>query len=103
MRRSDVDKMDAEAVDRGLELRKLIQPRLAPAPVVFLQPVRRDLLRIAEGQPLRPVIDAFTLRLSRRPQAPLEILELVIFYLDAKGRDLVAHRRVCSCHVSSDR
>jgi hypothetical protein len=98
-----VDKMDAETVDRSLELRELIQSRLAPAPVVFLEPVRRDLLRIAEGQPLRPVINAFTLRPSRRPQTPLEILELVIFYIDTKGRDLVAHRRVCFRNVSSDR
>src|SRR5689334_11246913 len=46
MRRADMDKVNSEPVNFGLELRKTVQQRFSGTPVVFLQPVGGDLLRI---------------------------------------------------------
>jgi hypothetical protein len=53
--------MNSESVDPGLELRETVEQSLASAPVVLLQPISSDLLRVSERQPLRPVVDALAL------------------------------------------
>jgi hypothetical protein len=90
MRRSDVDKVDPEAVNFGLELWKPVEERLSRAPIVFLKPVGCHRLHISQRQPLRPVIDAFALGPSRRTKAPLEIFELLIRRGNSKKYNLVA-------------
>src|SRR5271156_2376118 len=83
--------MDPEPLNGRPELREAIEPRLARAPVVFLQPVFGDLLRVCERQPLRPVVDALALGPSRLAKAPLEIVELRIGRRYPEGFDIVAH------------
>ena len=73
MRRFDVDEVDADVIDLRLKLRKAIQPCFARAPVVFLEPVLANLLRIGERQALRPVIDALALGPSGSAQASLQV------------------------------
>jgi hypothetical protein len=41
VRRLRVDEVDVQPIDFGLELRERVQPRLAPSPVVIVQPVAR--------------------------------------------------------------
>src|SRR5580700_342631 len=50
--------------------------RCSRAPVILLQPVRRDLFRIGERQTLGPVVDALALGPSGLPQSALEVGEL---------------------------
>jgi hypothetical protein len=42
MLRANVNEMNVQPIDLGDELRKRVQLRLAPAPVVFLPPVLRE-------------------------------------------------------------
>src|SRR5690348_4358346 len=84
--------MYRESVDRGLELRKTVEPRLSFAPVVFLEPIRTDILRVRERQSLRPVIDTLPLRPSRATQAALQIVEFSVCCRNSERGDFVAHR-----------
>src|SRR6266853_1051595 len=97
-----MQKMYRESVDRGLELRKAIEPRLSFAPVVFLEPIRTDILRIRERQPLRPIVDTLPLRPSRATQAALQIVEFSVSYRDAERGDFVAHRLSASRMISAE-
>jgi hypothetical protein len=45
VRRSDVDEVDVEPVDLGLELRQRVQARFARAPVVAARPESSELLQ----------------------------------------------------------
>src|SRR6266850_1825415 len=90
--RTNVQKMYGESVDCGLELRKAVEPRLSFAPVVFLEPIRTDVLRVPERQPLRPIIDTLPLRPSRDTQAALQIVEFSVCCRDSERSDFVAHR-----------
>src|SRR5713101_792473 len=84
--------MYPESIDGGLELRKAVEPRLSPAPVVFLEPIRTDVLCVPERQPLRPIIDTLPLRPSRGAQAAFQIVEFGVCRRDSEGGDFVAHR-----------
>ena len=64
-----MDKVYPKPVDRRLELREAVEASLARAPVVLLQPIGGDLLRVCERQPLRPIVDALALGPSRLAQA----------------------------------
>src|SRR6266436_2734689 len=84
--------MYSDAVDCGLELRKAIEPRLSIAPVVLLEPIRTNFLRVSQRQSLRPIIDALALRPSRSAQAAFQIVEFGVGRRDSEGCDFVAHR-----------
>jgi len=68
-----------------------VEARLPFAPVVFLKPVGADLLRVAERQSLRPVVDALALGPSGRAQTALQIVELLVGRSYPKGFDVGAH------------
>src|SRR5260370_32560895 len=84
--------MYSDSVDCGLELRKAVEPRLSMAPVVLLEPIRTNFLRVSERQTLRPIIDALALRPSRSAQAAFQIVEFGVGRRNSEGCDFVAHR-----------
>ena len=92
MGRFDVDKMDAEAIDLSLELRKAVESGFARAPIVFFEPVLADLQRIGERQALRPIIDTFALGPSRGAQASLQVIQLFIGSGNLELGDFSTHR-----------
>ena len=67
--RLDVDEVDAEAVDLGLELRQPVQFRLAFAPVIIGRPLARQLLQHRQLHALRPIVDQLLMRPARRRDA----------------------------------
>ena len=85
--RPDVEEVDVEAVDLGLELRDGVQPRLEPAEVVVRRPVPHELLHRRERDALRQVADGLLLRPARRPQPPAEVVEVVLAHLDPERAD----------------
>src|SRR6516225_9709452 len=79
-------------VNRRLELREAVEASLPYAPVVLLQPISCDLLRVCKRQPLRPAIHALALGPSRLAQSALQVVELGVSRCDAERLDIVAHR-----------
>ena len=61
-------------VDGGFELREAVEQRLSRTPIVFIEPVGSDFLRVGQRQSLRPIIDAFGLGPSRLAQAALQVI-----------------------------
>src|SRR5260370_7707406 len=84
--------MYSNSRDCGLDLRKAVAPRLSIAPVVLVEPIGTNFLRISERQTLRPIIDALALRPSRSAQAAFQIVEFGVGRRDFEGGDFIAHR-----------
>jgi hypothetical protein len=57
--------MNVEPVDLGGELRKPIEARLAPAPIILFRPIATDVLDPFQRRTLTPVLDQFGLRPAR--------------------------------------
>ena len=91
MRRLSVNEMNPQAVDRGPELRKPIELLLARTPVVLLEPVFTQLLRITERDALGPVVHAFRLGPACVAQPPLQVVELLVSCRNAKRFDVITH------------
>ena len=91
MRRTDVQEMNVEPVDFGGELRKAIEPRLAPAPIVLFRPIAADVLDPFQRRALAPVLDQFGFRPARVAQPRLEIVEHIVADRNAIGFDFSAH------------
>src|ERR1700693_5040363 len=85
-------KVYPKPVNRRLELREAVEASLPCAPVVLLQPISGDLLRVCERQPLRPVIHALALGPSRLAQSALQVVELGVSRWGAERLDIVSHR-----------
>ena len=85
-------KVYPKPVNRRLELREAVETSLPCAPVVLLQPIGGDLLRVCQRQPLRPIIHALVLGPSRLAQAALQVVELGVSRCDPERLDIVAHR-----------
>src|SRR5215813_4919264 len=87
MFRTNVDEMNVEPVDLGNELRQGVQFRLDLAPVVLCRPIAREFLRRRELYALRLIRDVFPLRPLRRDDAPAEVVERLLWDVDAEGAD----------------
>src|SRR6266850_3618376 len=85
--------MNVEPVDFGGELRKAIEPRLAPAPIVLLPPIVADVLDPFQRRALAPVLDQFGFRPARVAQPRFEIVEHVVANRNAIGFNFSAHER----------
>ena len=72
-RRLDVNEVNVEAVDFGLELRQGIQPCLARAPVVLGRPVTRQFPQHRQLDALRTIGDELLGRPAGGRDAPLEV------------------------------
>ena len=79
-----VNEMDVQALDARGELRKAVEVRLAGAPVVVVQPIGAEVLRVGQRQALAPVVRRFGLRPARGGQAALEVVQLRIGDVDAE-------------------
>ena len=73
--RLHVDEVDVHAVDLGLELRERVEPRLAPAPVVIVDPVLRERPKRLQLHPLRAIRDELLSRPPHRCDAPAQVLQ----------------------------
>src|SRR5215813_818933 len=87
MFRTNVDEMNVEPIDLGNELRQGVQFRLGLAPVVIGRPIAREFLRRRELHALRLISDVFPLRPLRRVDAPAEVVERLLWDVDAEGAD----------------
>src|SRR5262249_9704492 len=85
MLRANLDEMNIEAVDFGLEIRDGIQTRLDFPPVVFGAPMVQDLLDGLERDALRKVGDGLLVRQARNRKALLEIGQRTFGKLDPEG------------------
>jgi len=95
--RLDVDEVDLDAVDLGRELRERVELRLRLAPVVLVGPVACELLHRRQLDALRPVFDELLAGPARRGDAPMQVVQLLPWNLEAEGPDL---RCVLDgCHV----
>src|SRR5262245_17511148 len=83
-----MDEVDVESVDLGLELRKRIQPRLAPAPVVLRRPVVGELLNRAELHSLGPIGNELSRGPARRVYPTAKLVEVLLGHIDAERTDL---------------
>ena len=70
------------------ELRQGVQPRLDPAEVVVVRPVPGELLDRRQLHALRPIVDELLAWQSRRRDAPAEVVDLLIRYVDAECPDV---------------
>src|SRR5260370_3097781 len=78
----NMEKVQAEAVNGGLELRKTVQQAFLCAPVVGLAPVGHQLLEIVQVRPIVPASTGYLVRPAGPLQALLQIAETVIIDLD---------------------
>jgi hypothetical protein len=92
-----VDEVDVQPVDLGHELRKVVQSRLALAPVVAAFPVPREFLHHRQPHALRVVGDRLLLGPPRRRDPPAEFGDRLIRETDTEGADFsFAGHRTCS-------
>src|SRR5262245_58260695 len=88
-----MDEMDPESVELGRELRQVVEPLLAPAPVVTVLPVRAQPAQPVERHTLTPVAHGLDLGPPGAREAVAEVLELFVRDADAEGCDGFAHGR----------
>jgi hypothetical protein len=100
--RLDVDEVDAEAVDLGLELRQGVQLRLARAPVVPGSPVGHQVLDSRQLHTLRLVSDKLLGRPARRRDTPLKVGQVLVRHVDLERADGgISHRHAALLPDSS--
>ncbi len=83
----DVDEVDAETVDVGLELRKLVEHPLVGAPVVDVAPVLAQLLDISEVRAVVPARSRNLVGPARLFEAALQVGQVLIGDVDGERRD----------------
>src|SRR6266404_7398670 len=84
MLRTNVNKVNVEAIDLGNEVRHGLQFRLALAPVVVGSPIAGEFLHRCELHSLRCVRDLFSIRPLGRVDAPPQISEFGIWKVELK-------------------
>ena len=90
---ADMDEVNVQPVDLGLELRQRVQSRLAPAPVVLGRPVAREVLYRRQLHTLRPIGDEFPGRPARRIDAAAQLVDLALRYFDPERPDRALRAR----------
>jgi hypothetical protein len=88
LRRADVQKVDAGAVDGGQELGEPVEPCLVGAPVVAVAPVAGQLLEVAERHPVRPAGAGQLIGPAGPGQAVPEVVERGVGDVAPEGLDL---------------
>lgn len=76
MRRADVQEVNAESIDFGLELRIAVQAGFELAPVIVAAPVVHQFLDLVQLRALRQVGDRLRLRPAGGVEAALQIVQL---------------------------
>jgi len=87
MLRTDVDEVNVQSIDLGLELRQSVQPRLDLAPVVVLPPIARECLDRGDLNTLRVVCDRFPLGPPCRVDASAQFGEIRLWKIHMKRTD----------------
>ena len=76
--------MDVEPIDRGFELRQLIEPALLRSPVKRVSPVRHQGLVIREVRPVLPARTGDLVWKTRARQPPLQIGQYCFGHLNLR-------------------
>jgi hypothetical protein len=87
-----VDEVDVDAVNGRLELREGVQFCLALAPVIIHRPMADEFLEFCELRALRLIGDGLLVGPSGRHEAPLQVGEVRVRYVNAEGDDRIASR-----------
>jgi len=90
MLRADMDDVDVDPIDLGDELRKGLQSRLHPAPVVVRRPMASEFPHRRELHTLRPIRDGLAFRPPRGRDTPPQLGKLLVGDADLEGADLGA-------------
>src|SRR5262245_18559360 len=77
--------MNAEAINRGLELRPLAELRLTAPPVVAGPPIGNELLKLPERRPVLPAFSSLRLRPPRLLKESPQVGQCVIRRAIAEG------------------
>ena len=86
--RADVQKVDADAVDFGPELRMRVDARLRRPPVILVPPIGAELPHVRERNALRPVVDQLRFGKARAGEALAQVLEFGVADFDAVRSDV---------------
>jgi hypothetical protein len=86
VRRPHVNEMNVESVDLGDEVRKRVEPGLAPPPVVVGGPMARELLNRRELDPLGLIGDSLPFWLLGRVDPPPQLPERLVWHIHTKRR-----------------
>lgn len=89
--RTDVQEVNAQAVDVGLELRDGIEPGLGGAPVVAVAPVLAQLADVGQRNALAPVVDGLGVGPACARQPLAQVVEVGLANVDAERSDVIAH------------
>src|SRR6266851_1701411 len=92
-----MQKVDADAIQVGVELRESVEPGFDSAPVVIARPIFADFLHVLEGNPLRQIRNGLQVGPARSAQALFQILEIRVAHMNLEPLDFIAHglRRQC--------
>jgi hypothetical protein len=85
--RSHVDEMDVDVIDCRHELRQGIGLRFRLRPVVVCAPVAHERLQRFQLDALRSIRHGFAVRPPRGGDAPAEVIELGLGYVNGEGAD----------------
>src|SRR5260370_31601404 len=84
-------KVDADAIQVGVELRERVEPGFDSAPVVVAGPIFADFLHVLEGNPLRRIWDGLQVGPAGGAQALFQILEIRVADLNLDPPDFLTH------------
>jgi hypothetical protein len=100
---SDVQAVDALAVDLGSELWVLVEPRLLGTPVVLRTPVFGELLQMAQRYAAGPPHAGQLAGPAGVGEPVVQVVEVGLGDLDAEGPNAVAHRTSPCPRAGTDR
>ena len=94
MLRADVDEMKSKAIDRGLELEKVVERRLAAPSVIVGSPILDEHAQLPERRTLRPVVHGFAFRPAGLCQAMAQVVQRILRGMVGERRDLRSVRSI---------
>src|SRR5216683_8382612 len=86
-----MQKVHADAIQVGAELRESVEPLFDFAPVVIARPIFADFLHVLERNPLRRIRNGLRVGPAGGAQALFQILEIRVADLNLEGPDFIAH------------
>ncbi len=91
MRGADMQEVDVQPVDRGQELREVVQPRVGGRPVVVLKPVPAQFLEVGQRRALRPVAHSLRVRPPGPAQPFAQVRDVGVGDVNLERPDVIVH------------
>ena len=86
--RTQVQKVNVEPIDLGLELPQSVKPRFALSPVIAVAPIANQVLQSRQWRALRPIRHRLLLRPAGQVEPRGEVVQLRLGNGERKGADL---------------